>query len=201
MAAIRMHEHGYPLLLATISSWHLFGIDRVRERLRELKSRLPLDTPWIRLYQPEQLNADTPLYEHTCLPCHHAYTAVGAAIASKIGVAKLGFGYASYQGTWPEQTPLAVTRLSAVLARYGIELLLPVYDLVSRQQVVQELEMRGLSTAALEQKCVQQITNIKLSDVRLAEQIALWESAIDASLSAISTVQIDVAEVGTLGGM
>jgi predicted subunit of tRNA(5-methylaminomethyl-2-thiouridylate) methyltransferase len=171
VAAVRMSEQGIRPVLVTITSWHLHGIDRVRERIREIKPRMPADIPWLIIRQPVELRTDTSFYEQTCLPCHHAYVVAGAVIAAKAGVMSLAFGYTSYQSEWPEQSPLAVERLTSVLDRHGIELVLPVYDLRSREEVFEELTASCLSKAALEQKCIQQVRNVRLGQERLAQQI------------------------------
>jgi predicted subunit of tRNA(5-methylaminomethyl-2-thiouridylate) methyltransferase len=199
VAALRMYERGILPILVTISSWHLTGIDRVRERVNEIRQRMPADIPWLILRQPVELRTDTSFYEQTCLPCHHAYVVAGAVVAAKAKIKTLAFGYAGYQSEWPEQTPLAVERLASVLKRHEIELALPVYDLTSRSQVLQELTARGLSNAALEQKCIQQVRNVRLDRDRLVQQVDLWERAIDASVSKLSEIEIEVIEAHLIG--
>jgi predicted subunit of tRNA(5-methylaminomethyl-2-thiouridylate) methyltransferase len=199
IAALRMHESGLSPVLVTISSWHLIGIDRVHQRVRELERYLPAGTPWLIVRQPTELKTDTSFYQQTCLPCHHAYVVVGAAVAAKAGIKQLAFGYARYQSEWPEQTPFAISHLTSVLARHGLQLILPVYDLASRRAAVEELEKSGLSVEALEQKCVQQVTNLALGDELLSQQVSLWERAIDISMSVLPTIEIEVIEATTVG--
>ena len=198
LAAVRLHEEGQRVALVTLSSGHLRGIARVEERLGELRKILPGSTPWIHLRQPTDLQVNTSFYERTCLPCHHAYVVAAAVVARATRVPELAFGYAGYQNTWPEQTPLAVRRLSEVLDRFGISLRLPVYDIASREEVCSELKRRGLSPDALEQKCIRQTTNIALSPDDLRAQIALWGAAIDASLSSLSSIQVEVLNAAPL---
>jgi hypothetical protein len=188
-----------PLSLVTVTSNHLTGLNLVRRRLSELSKILPAATPWLNIKQPIDLKTDTSFYEQTCLPCHHAYVVVSAAIAALTGARCLAFGYAGYQDNWPEQTPLAVEHLRAVLARYGIVLSLPVYDLRSRAAAFRELESFGLSTESLEQKCIQQVTNVTLSEDRLRQQVLLWEAAIDRSMEALDKIKIEVLDRTTLG--
>ena len=199
LAALRLHDQGYRLTLVTVSSDHLFGINAVRSRLREIRKILPADTEWRMIRQPEELRTDTSFYEKTCLPCHHAYVVVATAVGMFLNARALAFGYATYQNTWPEQTPMATTRLREVLFGVGIQLLLPVYDLASREQAQNELEGHGISRDSLEQKCVRQVNNVELSDEKLSEQIALWERAIKASLSVLRLVEINTLETKTLG--
>jgi hypothetical protein len=199
LGAVRMYEQGFAPILVTVSSWHLVGIERVRERVRELCRHLSRHLPWLVVRQPEELRTDTSFYEQTCLPCHHAYVVAGAAVAAKAGVNILAFGYAGYQNAWPEQTPLAIESLTATLRRHGIRLALPVYDLVSRDQAVAELKARRLSTEALEQKCIQQVNNVTLNTDRLKRQIELWEQAINASIVGLRAIEIEVIEATAAG--
>ena len=201
LAAVRLHDQGYRLTLVTVCSNHLFGINAVRRRLREVGKILPADTQWHRIRQPEELSTDTSFYEMTCLPCHHAYVVVAAAVATFLNAKALAFGYTGYQNTWPEQTPMAVTRLRDILHRQGIQLLLPVYDLASREQAQNELKGHGISQDSLEQKCIQQVNNVALSDERLSKQITLWERAIEASLSDLRLVKINTLESTTVAAI
>jgi hypothetical protein len=201
LAALRLHESGYNPILVTIISSHLTGCENVRRRVRELASHLSPETPWILTRQPDELRTDTSFYEQTCLPCHHAYVVAGAAVAAKVGLASLAFGYAEYQNAWPEQTLLAVGRLTRVLARNGIDLILPVYNLASRDEAIAQLAAKSLSTGALEQKCIRQITNVELEPHRLRQQIDLWEKAIEASLLAVDTINIEALEALNLGSI
>lgn len=198
VAALRLHQRGYKLTLVTICSDHLYGMDAVRARLHELRRSLPLDTRWQLIRQPEELRTDTSFYEKTCLPCHHAYVVSAAAVTRSLRARAVAFGYARYQNTWPEQTPQAVARLRDTLGRHGIELLLPVYDLVSREEAQSELKRYQLSMAALEQKCMQQVDNVELPPDRLSLQIALWDRAINGSLSKLGLVELNTLESTTL---
>ena len=72
---------------------------------------------------------------------------------------------------------------------------MPAYNLLSKHEAVEELAARGLSTEALEQKCIQQVTNVELAPGALARQIGLWERAIDESMLALSTIEMEVVEV------
>ena len=150
LAALRLHNEGYNITLVTVKSNHLRGILSVHQRLRELRTILPGDTPWLAIQQPSQLRTDTSFYEMTCLPCHHAYVVIAAALSMRLKTPALAFGYAGYQNTWPEQTPLATSRLQALLDRHNISLVLPVYNYYSRQQIIDELTAFGVTADSLE---------------------------------------------------
>lgn len=198
LAAARLAEKSIPTTLVTLTSAHLFGLAQVRQRLEELARSLPGETRWMQVVQPTSLRTDTSFYEQTCLPCHHAYVVAAAVLAKRFGLQTLAFGYAGYQADWPEQTPLAIERLREVLHRHELELMLPVYDLTSREAAIAELSERGFSVASLEQKCTRQITNVRLAPDRLAAQIDLWERAIDESLEAVEELEVTMARDQTL---
>ena len=198
LAALRLHSEGYNITLITVISNHLHGILSVHKRLRELRTILPDNTPWLAIQQPSQLRTDTTFYEMTCLPCHHAYVVIAAALSLRLKTSTLAFGYSGYQNTWPEQTPLATSRLRALLRRHNIELSLPVYNHYSRQQVIDELRVSGVTTESLEQKCLRQIYNIALTEDKLTAQIALWEQAIEESITELHLIEIDATTVTTI---
>lgn len=201
IAALRLNGEGSPLRLVTVSSGHLVGIERVRKRIRELQRFLPASTPWLQVRQPVDLRTDTSFYEMTCLPCHHSYVVVSGVLASLQKVDRLAFGYAKYQSDWPEQTPLAVERLARVLDRHGIRLELPAYDLPSREVAVSTLAQLGLTGESLEQKCIQQISNVSLPPDRLKQQVDLWERSIDESMSRLHEISIDIVDETTIGAV
>jgi hypothetical protein len=64
------------------------------------------------------------------------------------------------------------------LSTFGIELVLPVYDLQTKEAAVLELSANGLSSGALEQKCLRQITNVALEPEPLRREIDRWEQAL-----------------------
>jgi hypothetical protein len=201
LAAVRLANAGYDLTLVTITSDHLFGIEAVKRRLAEMKNLLPGATEWLRIRQPSELQTDTSFYEQTCLPCHHAYVVVAGAVAASLDIANLAFGYATYQGTWPEQTPLATSRLGVVLDDLGIRLLLPVYDIASQSAAEDELRSIGLSALALEQKCSRQVTNVELPEDQLQSQISLWEKAIRESVGKLHLIETAILERLKIGEM
>jgi hypothetical protein len=201
IAALRLNNQGTPIRLVTVSSGHLVGIEKVRHRVRELQKFLPASTPWLQVRQPTDLRTDTSFYEMTCLPCHHSYVVVSGILASLQKVDRLAFGYAKYQSDWPEQTPLAVERLTKVLHRHGIRLELPAYDLNTREAAVNMLTELGLTGESLEQKCIQQISNVALSPDRLKQQVDLWERSIDQSMSRLEEISIDILTQTTVGAV
>ena len=194
IAAVRLADAGEGLVLVTVSSGHLIGIDRVRSRVLELRAVLPPDTRWVTVRQPRDLRTDTAFYKRTCLPCHHAYVVIAAAFARMTASPKVAFGYVSYQNSWPEQTALAVTRLRAVLDHFRLGLVLPAYDLASRDQAIAELIARGLNGNALEQKCLRQVSNVALGQLVLESQIERWATALEASLASLEAIELTIMD-------
>lgn len=199
IAAARLSKAGSEVCLVTISSGHLFGIDRVRRRIREMGSILAPSTRWLHVKQPTELKTDTSFYQMTCLPCHHSYVVASSVLAFRLAIPKLAFGYATYQSAWPEQSPIAISRLTDILSRHGIGLLLPVYDIDSRARAEELLKEFSLSSESLEQKCLQQISNVSLSQEALKQQVDLWERAINESISKIDEIEIEILEDTTVG--
>ena len=90
LAAIRLNMAGHALTLVTVSAGHLFGFDRVRRRLSELKAHLPPDTRWMRIRQPQTGGLFGAAFGRTCLPCQHDYAVAGALIAQQLRARTLG---------------------------------------------------------------------------------------------------------------
>lgn len=183
LSAVRLARQGGEVMLVTVTSAHLTGIDAVRERLGELKRLLPATTRWLQIRQPQVAAGTDILRAPTCLPCHRSYAAIGAAVAKQYSSPALAFGYTRYQADWAEQTPYAVDQLRDVLGRFGLTLLTPVYDVSSKEQAVSELQTLGMSAAALEQKCLQQQFNAALPTQQLKQEIDRWAEALAIALN------------------
>jgi hypothetical protein len=196
LAALSLNKSGHSLILVTVSADHLFGFERVRQRLGELKTHLPADTRWMRIRQPKTSGHFGAAFGRTCLPCQHDYALAGALIAKQLELPRLAFGYASYQSSWPEQHPSATAALSSVLSEVGICLELPVYDLATRDDAKGRLVAAGLDDRALEQKCSRQVFNLPLNDDALESHLAYWARELRSSLS--KTVEIEILEEGLL---
>lgn len=182
LAALRLHQAGHPLKLVTITAEHLFGLDNVERRLREIAPSLPVETEWLQVVQPSLQETQRFFHRQTCLPCQSAYVVTGVNIARQTGIATIALGYAGYQAGWPEQGVQATTVLKKTLSQHSIELMLPVYDIESRASAEQELRERGVSELAFEQKCTRQINNVELKGAELSQQVDLWAKAIDQEL-------------------
>ena len=191
LAALSLHEAGYRLVLVTVSSPHLVGMDRVKQRLVELRRSLPAATGWINVAQPGGVvPMPAGFSDRTCLPCQEAYVLTGYKMARDRGINDLALGYAGYQAAWPEQTPEATARLRQILEDRGVTLHLPVYGLRTKTEAIRSLAEHGLSRESLEQKCTKQVSNIALEGDALHQQLALWETLLTDSLNAIDRVTL-----------
>jgi len=182
IAATRLARTFSKLTLVTVTSEHLIGIEAVHERLRELRRLVPV-AEWLHVAQP-RLNGNRD-HEHdhqTCLPCHLAYAAVGAAVTRRGASSDLAFGYVRYQADWPEQTPEAVDLLRHELGLTDRTLHLPVYDLDKKADAVAELARLGLTETALEQKCQLQKFHINLGRKQLRRRLQQWAVEMRAVL-------------------
>jgi len=177
LAAVRLAA-SYHVCLVTVTSDHLSGIPAVRQRLIELQAHLPCDTEWILLHQEQDFPGTQHLQSPTCLPCQLAYAAIGIEIAKHHRARRVAFGYAAYQSHWPEQTAIAVAALREVAREHSLDLLLPVYDLQSKESAAAELDSLGLSKSSLEQKCSRQQYHEDLSDPALRAEIDRWACGI-----------------------
>jgi tRNA(Ile)-lysidine synthase TilS/MesJ len=201
LAAVRLHAESKRLALVTVSSDHLTGIDRVHQRLYELKSILPPTTPWIHIIAPHSLSERGGGEAFTCLPCHRFYTLAGAITADKLGAKIIAFGYSGYQSNWPEQTPYAVHRLEQVLHHNNLDLMVPVYDIQSKDSAVRELATFNLSFDALEQKCLLAKTNATLSATSMVQSVDFSMAALQTMLQGRLKFDLSVASQLTLGSL
>lgn len=126
---------------------------------------------------------------------------VAAAIAKQFGATHIAMGYASYQGGWPEQTLPATKLLDAALEGVGISLVLPCYDLSSKQAAVERLQHYSLADASLEQKCLQQVNNVTLDDEALVKELKVWGAALRETLAKLGSIEIEVMERISFGDL
>lgn len=174
LSAIRLQRQFESLILVTVTSNHLTGIDAVRARLRELAPHLSGNTRWLHVTQPAATDVCS-FSERTCLPCHRSYVATGVVIATHFDVRDLALGYVGYQNNWPEQTVVATRRLNEILDHHGIRLHLPVYDVTEKAAIIRELKLAGVTEESLEQKCLVQVNNRTLTPQALTAELLAWE--------------------------
>lgn len=213
IAAIRLARECDQLCLVTVTTDHLHGIQEVHRRLDELSHLLPAGSEWRHVIQDETSSSkvlkapggDTPktvpIYDsETCLPCHRDYTSIGVSIALSLGAKSLAFGYAGYQSTWPEQTLEATNMLREILRSVDLQLLLPAYDVSSKENAISELLAKGLTTESLEQKCLHQRTSEELPKEKLIFELARWETALRKGIDDSKDRKVKFFDLRKLGG-
>ena len=178
------------ITLITVLADHLYGINMVEKRIDEISGILPPQTKWYKVWQPA-FPFEEVLFSRTCLPCQRAYLASGILITLKEKFTHLAMGYAGYQNTWPEQTPIAVEKLTQFLRKINISLELPVYNIKSKHEVIEKLYTYGLDSDSLEQKCVRQVFNIKLPEAFLDEETTKWINSLEMIINHKDDVQLN----------
>jgi hypothetical protein len=174
IAAIRLSHQFSRLILMTVTTAHLDGIDAVHRRLLELKQLLPDKAEWAHAISANDTMVRIGAVE-SCLPCHQQYLTIAVSLAVQQGIRNIALGYAGYQSEWLEQTPLAIERLRSVLGELGFKLLLPSADIRSKDEAKEILRAAGLSDLALEQKCLkQQFNDTDLTAKQVAAEIDAW---------------------------
>lgn len=183
LASVRLANRGKQLILATVTSEHLEGIASVKARLMELKHYLSEDTLWVLFPDDGVVSPALTVAPNTCLPCFLKYTSLGVIIARKFNIPSLAYGFTQYQSAWPEQTPYAIAGFREVLAAFAINLELPVYDVATKEEVIEKLRVLGLTDFSLEQKCCRQIMNQEIPLPLLEKAINEWSTALYSSVS------------------
>lgn len=155
ISAIRLASSFDRVVLLTVTSSTHVGIERVEQRIAELQRILPRKSVWVHANASSIAKQDhaAELWAETCLPCSITYTYYGARLCKILNTRFLGFGYVKYQAQWIEQTSEAIEILGSRLDRVGIELLLPVSNIQSKDEARLELLNNTLSPKALEQQC------------------------------------------------
>ena len=162
LAAVRLTGSWEKLVLVTATAQDLKGLNRVKQRLVELKPYLPCNTEWLNIALPSSLSKNQHSRLTTCLSCHHSYLVIGAMVAESFGSSHLALGYTGYQSSWVEQTPYAIESLREIMSSIGLNIVLPVLDIVNKEKANEELRSYRLSEISLEQKCVRQLIDPNL---------------------------------------
>ena len=191
LAAMRLSKVFKHLILITVLSEHLTGIEQVYLRITQLKELLPEGTEWFHIILPEFSNKET-LVKATCLPCQRAYISIGVIIAQRFKISNLATGYSGYQNTWPEQTSYATAKLRNLLKDIGFALHLPVYDIKEKEDAENELIRLGLKPDSYEQKCLRQKYNVELEEDVLRVEIDRWIDGIHKNIGLKVPFPLDI---------
>jgi hypothetical protein len=189
IAAVKLSAVMERLILVTVTSGHLAGMDAVHQRVLELKKWLQGNTKWVHVFSASIAQTAQRFSAPTCLPCNCLYTAIGLSVAENNKADSIAFGYTRYQAVWPEQTDYAIERLTSIVQSRGFSLVLPVHDIESKREAEDQLNRYSLSTNSLEQKCSKSALNVELDQKRLKEEIAVWEQALLEILSSGSETE------------
>ncbi len=167
LAAIRLARSFSRIVLVTVKSPYMTGLNILNSRLEELKGILSVRCDWM-LVPEKRLPRDQASSEDLgCIGCHFAYFASGYSVARQFSCDSIACGFVAYQNSWVEQTPYAVERLRALMSEYGSTLLLPVAELRSKAEVQAELATYGVTKDSLELNAVNRKLTRASSRVRL----------------------------------
>jgi diphthamide synthase (EF-2-diphthine--ammonia ligase) len=155
LAAIRLGKSFDHVVLVTIMSPHMTGLSKVQSRVEELKRILAVHCEWMLVPETRLVPSGT-AGDIGCIDCHFGYFATAHSIARQLECDSIACGFVRYQSAWVEQTPYAVRRLTELMAEHGTKLLLPVAELVSKEEVEAELKSNLVSADSLELKCSRQ---------------------------------------------
>jgi len=182
VAALRLSEQFKRLVLITVTSAHMDGIERVRSRVLELKKILRAGSEWMLLGEPAPFSDARVGEPSGCISCHFGYFLIASAIADQMRCGSIACGFVAYQEKWVEQTSYAIQRLEGLLAQHGKRLILPVLDIQDRDKAEAELRLRGLSTESLELKCLRQQIDPGLTGSALKRVVDRWIDNLRAAL-------------------
>lgn len=182
VAALRLAGQFKRLVLVTVTSPHMVGVERVRSRVGELSKILPARSEWMLVSERESFLDKNDVERSGCISCNFGYFLVASAIADQIGSGSIGCGFVGYQSAWVEQTPYAVQRLTSLLAEHSKDLNLPVWDIQRRDQAEAELRSYGLSTESLELKCLRQQPDPNLTGSSLQRVVDRWSDNLRVAL-------------------
>jgi len=199
LAAVRLARAWERLVLVTVTSGGLSGIARVTRRLLELRPLLPENSSWMHVQFAKESHEDKDA--KTCLTCHQGYIVAGAITADRFDANHIALGYSGYQSGWAEQTPYAITKLNEVLASNGLILVLPVTDLLHKEDAIRELRSNDLSVEALEQKCVRQIIDPGLTGEGLYKEVDEWSTELAKALSNKDAVKLETTTIHQLNAL
>jgi hypothetical protein len=186
LAAIRLAESFDHVVLITIMSPHMTGLGKVQSRVEELKRILAVRCEWMLLPETRLVPSRTSSDDIGCIDCHFGYFVTAHSIARQLECDSIACGFVRYQSAWVEQTPYAVGRLTELMAEHGTNLVLPVAELASKEEVEAELKSNLVSTGSLELKCSRQQPDPGLTGAPL--QLVV-DRAIEALRVAIETKQ------------
>lgn len=172
LAACLLIEQGYELQMITFDNGCTDEIERVKQVADWIIERYPnknvtylpvtktamllheyMSAEWYRKSEERMEKfPELQTYQAHCLSCRTAMYVHAIAYCKAKNIKFLSEGARKQQGFFVELPPM-IERYKELCSTYGIELLLPVYDLDSDQRRKRLLSDRGLSTKTLEPQC------------------------------------------------
>jgi hypothetical protein len=198
IAAVRLAQHVRRLVLLTVTSTNMTGLQHVRSRINELKHLMAIDCRWI-------LVSERPIFQRPanqdigCISCHFGYFWIASRIADQVKSRSIACGFVRYQDQWVEQTPYAIERLNKALQQRNQRLHLPVADIQSREQAEAELRSYELSTDSLELKCHRQRVDPCLEGAALCSVVDSWTEFLQEMLASNIAPDLTVQETVVCG--
>lgn len=183
VAALRLASRFKHLVLVTVRSPHMIGMERLQFRIGELRRTLKNQCEWMLIPETGSFHRATAAKSAGCISCHFGYFWIASALAHQLRCDSIACGFVAYQSDWVEQTPYAIQRLSEFLQQRKQRLLLPVLEIQSRAQVEAELESHGLSTDSHELKCVRQHVDPGLTGEKLKAMVDSWAEKLRAAVT------------------
>jgi len=201
LSVVRLLEAGYGVVACTLAASAVDKVEIPKRRAQELSTKYTnyawnmIDmTEWdeaIKSWVAERIPEPLP---KSCLLCALSKITAIIPLCSERGIGKICLGYTQYQASWAEQTPYAIELQERYLQARGLDLLLPVRDLASKNDARSELLASDLSVDALENPCcisewgTQTVPN------------QLIEKTIDLSFQFASANTPNIRIVSSLGG-
>lgn len=160
LATCLLSQRGVAVELLTTSAGASIGEELVETRVSELRRCLGAELTWTRVSTPglfrsvalANIEEDFARWRTNLilLGGQLASLTEGLIVCRQRGIDKLATGYVKYEHAYMEQTPAAVQWLRDYCSSFGVELLMPVYDYTSVDQVKYALLNFGVSTKSLE---------------------------------------------------
>ena len=199
LAAIRLANEGFALVLVTVTTNYLVGLEKVLQRLSELAGLLPSSTQWIHVVPGKSFTESDA--KESCLPCQQKYVVIGMRLTDIVEAQDIALGYSGYQSNWIEQSQRAVNNLTDIANSQALHLHLPVYDVSSKEEMVAALRSYNLTDQALEQKCLRQQLNPKLDDTTVRHQLDIWKKQVLGAINTNGSADFRIRKLLRLGSI
>jgi len=160
IACIRLLEKGNSVQAITFLHSDQESADLPRKRAEEISNKFT-DYSWAAVeytaWERDMKSAVTQAIgvelPRSCLICAIARLTACVQICKGISSTSIAVGYAGYQNTWAEQTPCAIELQNDYLEKYGFNFLIPTSGILSKSEVISELNNHNITQDSLENPC------------------------------------------------